>query len=133
MDLNEFLGVAKTPPVTPALTPWDKSRRACLYVGLASFSCFATQLARIMPPLLPVIAIGGVASVISLLAWAWLTPGDQRLSITLAGLAKVSGVALGLWDAAEVLRLVGGQHWLAIGAILLIGGFVFLSEGRSHG
>ena len=131
-ELQELFGV-QPQSQRPQLTIWDRSRRGCMYIGLAAFSCFVTQLARVMPPLLPVIGIGMGAGAIALLAWAWLTPGDQRLSITLAGLAKITGVALGLWDAVELLQLIGVKHWLAAGVILVIGLFVFMSEGEGHG
>ena len=128
-ELQELFGVQ---PQRPQLTAWDRLRRSCFYVGLASFSCLATQLARIMPPLLPVVGILMGAGTLGLLAWAWLTPGDQRLSITLAGLAKITGIALGLWDAVELLQLIGIKHWLAAGVILVIGLFVFMGEGHGR-
>ncbi len=133
MDLQQQLFNAQPPLQATQLSVWGRSRRACLYVGTASLSCLLTQLARTMPPIAPVIGIAMGASAIALLAWAALTPGDQRLSITLAGLAKLSGIALGAWDAAEILQLVGLKHWVAIGVIGIIGAFVFLSEGRSNG
>lgn len=132
-ELQDLLGIQPPRPVQPQLTHWDRGRQACFYVGLASFSCLVTQLARVIPPLTGVICIGMGAGLIGLFVWALFTPGDQRLSISLAALAKFAGVALGLWDAAEILQLIGVRHWLAAGAILVILAFVFMSEARSNG
>ncbi|MGD1852754.1 MAG: hypothetical protein ACFB2W_00745 [Leptolyngbyaceae cyanobacterium] len=88
-------------------------------------------MARIYPLLAPVVGLGFAAAAIGVAAWAALTPGDQRLQISLTTIAAVFGVALGLKDAIALLQLLGLKTWLGAGLICVIFLAVFALEGRS--
>lgn len=132
MDINDLLGKPQGPSPGVKITVWDKSQRVSGFIALASLSCLATQLARMLPPLAPVVGMLFGAAGLSLGAWAVLTPGDQRLAVALSAIALILGCSLGLHDAAEMLALMGVKHWVAGGAMALITIFVFASEGRSN-
>lgn len=131
MNLQDFLG---QPAPTPErkLSGWAKYRGVMRLLVLASGSCLATFVARLLPSLAPVVGIGFAGGALALLAWATLTSGDQRLEISLVTISAVCGGAIALIDAVELLTLTGAKHWMALAAICVIGLAVYLSEG-SHG
>lgn len=132
MELD-LLGGLNQPQAPPKRTGWQHYRAACKLVGLCASSSLIVQIARLIPPLAPVVAIAMAMGCMAVLAWALTTKGDQRFEIALVMIACVGGIALGLRDAAEVLTLIGAKYWIGAASILAIAGVVFISEGRSRG
>lgn len=126
MDIEKLIGDIQ-PPQQTTLTKWDKLYRAGFYGVIASSSCTAVFIARMLPPALPVVGLLFGAGVLGLIAWALLTPGNQNLQIAFTCLAFVTGICLALRDAMLLLALLDTRYLVgsaAIGVVLLVAGIM---------
>ena len=130
MESLDNLLTPQSPPKQK--TGWHHYRSACRLGLLSVSTMLLTHVARLIPFIAPVAGLLAMGASIGVVGWAMVTKGDQRAELMGFTLAGVLGFMLGVWDAWELLTVIGLKYWtglLVIGVLMALG---FMSEGRAN-
>ena len=130
--MEDYFSLQPNKPQSPPVTGWQKYRAACKLGLLSVGTMVITHVSRLVPFVAPVVGIVAIVASLGAVGWAVTTKGDQRIELMMIMLASILGFAFGVWDAWELLTVIGAKYYVGGFAIALIVAMGFLSEGRPN-